>query len=388
MARVRRRRQPTAAVDPTGVREDRALRPGRAARAGRRRLVGTGYGHDELGRPVAETGPTAPRGEVALRPVRPPVTDTGPDGEVTRLRVHRGRAAAPDRPTAGPQRTAFGYDDGGRLATADRRQRAGAGSTATTRTACSSSGSPRPGWSRRCDRDAAGRVVGTHARPGQHVGTPTTRPAGSSTITDRHGRRRFRRDAAGRLVAATDALGHTTALRLRRPWPAGRRHRPARSAAPRCELRRAGPGHRARPTRSAAATRLPARRRPAGSGNGAIRPATAGRSTTTSGRPCRLAATRAAGRDDDHRRTRTRSAGRCGSPRPAASRSSCGWDRAGRLVERRRAGRRRRLERTTPTASPPRCGNPDGTSHGLPARRGRPGHRRRASPARAHRAAP
>ena len=60
------------------------------------------------------------------------------------------------------------------------------------------------------DRDAAGRVV-RHRIPGRGTtSTATTRRGGSSRSPTGPGGAEFTRDAAGRVVAATDALGHTT----------------------------------------------------------------------------------------------------------------------------------------------------------------------------------
>ena len=87
------------------------------------------------------------------------------------------------------------------------------GSCGTTPTGCSSSGSPRRGSSRPSTATPPAAVVRHHPRRGTTACTYD--PAGARRRRRRPGRRReFTRDAAGRVVAATDALGHTT-LHLR-----------------------------------------------------------------------------------------------------------------------------------------------------------------------------
>ena len=192
MRRARRRRQPerrpsTRPVSAT----DRPRRPGRAASRGSTTAwSATGYGYDELGRPVAEhrradgtaSGAPATTGAAGRSAVtgggrwHVPAITTPPAGRLrpdrheparprpNGCRVRRGRPAGHPTSTATGRPGSYRHDPDGLLV--ERITPAGLTESLA--------------------RDAAGRVdPPPHPRPGQHRRTPTTRPAGSSRSTDR-----------------------------------------------------------------------------------------------------------------------------------------------------------------------------------------------------------
>ena len=335
-ARVRRRRQP-----------DRDRRPDRRPRGLRYDPVGRLVARDDglvtSGSATTSSAGRSPRPRPTARPRHVGydrcgrrVSRTGPGRRDHPPVLHPGRAAGPDRPARRAARaattttTAAGWPP---TSTAT----AGAGSTATTRTGCSSSGSPRrPGGDARPGTRPAGSC-GTGC-PGRGTSaTPTTRPGGWSRWPTGPVGAGSRRDAAGRVVAATDALGHAPRYAYDERGRLAARHRPARLAAPqrgydelagwRERDRPAGPRH------PLSATTPPAGRASGATDRGPPDVDYDGRAGWPADRHP------GAGRaSTDHRGPGRARAGRCGSTETGAAPIELRWDAAGRLVERRRAG--------------------------------------------------
>ena len=199
---------PTATIDPTGVGE--ALSYDTAGR-----LVGvddglvtTAYAYDGLGRPIVETAADGSTRHVSYDRCGRRVSVTDPDGGVTHLSyTAAGRPAGIASPAGRTER--YVHDDVGRLAIVVvgiggcRRYRYDPDGLLVERT------SPA-GLVETFTRDEAGRVV-RHRVPGRGTTDYGYDAAGRVVeVIDRAGRRRFTRDPVGRVVAATDALGHTT----------------------------------------------------------------------------------------------------------------------------------------------------------------------------------